>query len=192
MHVPQLLSLCSRARERQLLSPRRARARAPQQEEPPQWEASSLQQRVVPTRQNYRKARTAVKTQHSQKYTKLKLFLKSHSHASKNNILISLRQSRISVWFICNHIILRRDRYEREMQEKFHTWNDFPDDSTFYSLFIFFFKINSYVIHFIQQIFIEHLLHNRFCFRDWDYSNGQNKVPALWSLHHSRIHRVGV
>jgi len=33
------------------------------------------------------------------------------------------------------------------------------------SLF-FFFKINSYVIHFIQQIFIEHLLHNRFCFKD--------------------------
>ena len=122
-----------------------------------------------------------------------KIILKVHSHASKSNILISLRQSRISVWFICNHIILRSDRYEREMQEKFHTWNDFADDSTFYSLFFFFFfKRDSYFIHFIQQIFIEHLLHNRLCFRDWDYSNGQNKVPALRSLHHSRIHCVGV
>ena len=50
---PQLLSLCSRAQELQLLNPCSAttepreqralsRARAPQQEKPPQWEASAL------------------------------------------------------------------------------------------------------------------------------------------------------
>ena len=53
--VPQLLSLCSRAREPQLLSPRATateastlRARAPQQEKPPQWEARTPQRRVAP------------------------------------------------------------------------------------------------------------------------------------------------
>ena len=55
--VPQLLSLRSGAREPQLLSPRATtteahvpRARAPQQEKPPQWEACAPQQRVVPAR----------------------------------------------------------------------------------------------------------------------------------------------
>ena len=49
-HVPQLLSLCSRAREPQLLSPcattteaRVPRAHAPQQEKPPQREARAPQ-----------------------------------------------------------------------------------------------------------------------------------------------------
>ena len=53
--VPQLLSLRSRAREPQLLSPRAIapeahvpRARAPQQEKPLQWEAHTPQQRVAP------------------------------------------------------------------------------------------------------------------------------------------------
>ena len=57
--VPQLLSLCSRAREPQLLSPHAAtteahvpRAHAPQQEKPPQWEACALQQRVAPAHRN--------------------------------------------------------------------------------------------------------------------------------------------
>ena len=57
--VPQLLSLCSRAREPQLLSPcattteaRVPRARAPQQEKPPQWEAHAPQRRVAPARRN--------------------------------------------------------------------------------------------------------------------------------------------
>ena len=58
-HVPQLLSLCSRACEPQLLSPRATAraptARAPHQEEPLQWEACAPQQRVAPTRHNYRK-----------------------------------------------------------------------------------------------------------------------------------------
>ena len=60
--VPQLLSLRSRAREPQLLSPRAAtteahapRARAPQQEKPPQWEARAPQQRVALARRNWRK-----------------------------------------------------------------------------------------------------------------------------------------
>ena len=51
-HVPQLLSLCSRAHELQLLSPRATtteapapRARAPQQEKPLQWEARAPQWR---------------------------------------------------------------------------------------------------------------------------------------------------
>ena len=49
-HAAQLLSLCSRAWEPQLLNPllllltpRRCRARAPQQEKPPQREAHALQ-----------------------------------------------------------------------------------------------------------------------------------------------------
>ena len=53
-HVPQLLSLRSRAREPQLLNLHATTteahvptARAPQQEKPPQW--------VAPTRRNYRK-----------------------------------------------------------------------------------------------------------------------------------------
>ena len=57
--VPQLLSLCCRAREPQLLSPRATtteahmpRARAPQQEKPLQWEARALQQRVAPACHN--------------------------------------------------------------------------------------------------------------------------------------------
>ena len=56
---PQLLSLRSRAREPQLTSlrattteARAPRARAPQQEKPPKWEACALQQRVAPTRRN--------------------------------------------------------------------------------------------------------------------------------------------
>ena len=58
-HAPQLLSLRSRAREPQLLSPcattteaRAPRARAPQQEKPPQWEARAPQQRVASARHN--------------------------------------------------------------------------------------------------------------------------------------------
>ena len=55
--VPQLLSLCSRAHEPQLLSPRAAtteahvpRAHAPQQEKPLQWEARGPQRTVARTR----------------------------------------------------------------------------------------------------------------------------------------------
>ena len=58
-HAPQLLSLRSRARAPQLLSPRATtteahtlRARAPQQEKPPQWEARAPQRRVAPARRN--------------------------------------------------------------------------------------------------------------------------------------------
>ena len=58
-HAPQLLSLRSRAREPQLLSPRATpteahvpRARAPQQEKPPQWEARAPQWRETPARRN--------------------------------------------------------------------------------------------------------------------------------------------
>ena len=60
--APQLLSLCSRACEPQLLRPRatttEVRApgvRAPQQEKPPQWEALVLQWRVAPACHNQRK-----------------------------------------------------------------------------------------------------------------------------------------
>ena len=58
-HVPQLLSLCSGAREPQLQSPHAAttealmpRARALQQEKPLQWEAHAPQRRVAPARHN--------------------------------------------------------------------------------------------------------------------------------------------
>ena len=57
--VTQLLSLRSRAREPQLLSPRAAatevrvpKARALQQEKPPQWEARALERRVAPAHRN--------------------------------------------------------------------------------------------------------------------------------------------
>ena len=57
--APQLLSLRSRVCEPQLLSPRATageahapRARAPQWERPPQWEACALQGRVAPARRN--------------------------------------------------------------------------------------------------------------------------------------------
>ena len=57
--APQLLSLRSRAREPQLLSPcattteaHAPRARAPQQKKPLQWEARVPQQRVAPARHN--------------------------------------------------------------------------------------------------------------------------------------------
>ena len=46
-HVPQLLS--PRATTTEAHAPR---ARAPQQEKPPQWEARALQRRVAPTRRN--------------------------------------------------------------------------------------------------------------------------------------------
>ena len=58
-HVPQLLSLCPRAHVLQLLSPcattteaRAPRACAPQQENPPQWEAHAPQRRVAPVHHN--------------------------------------------------------------------------------------------------------------------------------------------
>ena len=57
--LPQLLSLRSRAREPQLLSPsattteaRTPRARAPQLEKTPQWEACTPQRREGPARRN--------------------------------------------------------------------------------------------------------------------------------------------
>ena len=58
-HAPQLLSLRSRTRVPQLLSPRATttevrapRARAPQQEKPPQWEARTPQRRAAPAHGN--------------------------------------------------------------------------------------------------------------------------------------------
>ena len=62
--APQLLSLRSRAHEPQLLSLRATttdeacppRARAPQQEKPPQWEACAPQQSVAPARRQLEKA----------------------------------------------------------------------------------------------------------------------------------------
>ena len=60
--VPQLLSLRSRAREPQLLSPWATtteacapRAGAPKQEKPPQWDAHAPQRRVAPAHHNWRK-----------------------------------------------------------------------------------------------------------------------------------------
>ena len=57
--APQLLSLCSRAREPQLLSPWATtteahvpKAHAPQQEKPLKWEAHAPQRRVAPARRN--------------------------------------------------------------------------------------------------------------------------------------------
>ena len=51
-HVPQPLSLFSRAYVPQLLKPVCTRACAPQEEKPLQWEVHALQQRVAPAHCN--------------------------------------------------------------------------------------------------------------------------------------------
>ena len=51
----------------QLLKPTCPRARAPQQEEPPQWEDRAPQGRVAPLTATRESPHTAMKTQHSQK-----------------------------------------------------------------------------------------------------------------------------
>ena len=73
--MPQLLSLCSRAHEPQLLSPcattteaRAPIARALQQEKPPQQEACAPQQKSTPAAATRESLRAAMKTQRSQKY----------------------------------------------------------------------------------------------------------------------------
>ena len=68
-HASQLWSLCSRAREPQLLSPSATtpEAHALQQEKAPQREASLLKLENSPARRNERKASAARKTQHRQK-----------------------------------------------------------------------------------------------------------------------------
>ena len=73
-HELQLLSLHFRALEPQLLSPRATttepcapRARAPQQEKPPQWEARAPQQRVALLAATRENLCAATKTQCSQK-----------------------------------------------------------------------------------------------------------------------------
>ena len=60
-------SLCSRAQEPQLLEPTHPRAWALQQEKPPQGAAQTQQLERGPHSQLEEKARTATKTQHSQK-----------------------------------------------------------------------------------------------------------------------------
>ena len=54
VRAPQLLSLCSRAPDPQLLSlhATTSEARALQQEKPRQWEAHAMQRRVAPTHHN--------------------------------------------------------------------------------------------------------------------------------------------
>ena len=74
-HVPQLLFLFSEAPETinywshlpQLLKPKIPRARAWQQEKPPQWEACTPQLESGPWSPKLEKAHTVTKTQHSQK-----------------------------------------------------------------------------------------------------------------------------
>ena len=65
--VPQLLSLCSRAQEPQLLKLMSPRARALQQEKLPQREACTPQLESNPCSPQLEEVRAAVKTQHSQK-----------------------------------------------------------------------------------------------------------------------------
>ena len=68
-HAPQLLSLCSRAWETQLVSPHATGpgAHAPQQEKPPQGEARAPQLESSSHTLKRRKTCAAMKTQHSQK-----------------------------------------------------------------------------------------------------------------------------
>ena len=81
--MPQLLSLHSRAHEPQLLSLCATsteacvpRARAPQQEKPPQREAHALQETVVPARCNQRKACVQQRRPNTAKKTTKKLLVK--------------------------------------------------------------------------------------------------------------------
>ena len=65
--VPQLLSLCSRAREPQLPKPKCPRARTLEQEKPPQGETRTRQLERSPYSSQLEETRTAVKTQRGQK-----------------------------------------------------------------------------------------------------------------------------
>ena len=62
----QLLSLCSRAWEPQLLKPVHPRAHTLQKEKPPQWKAHVLRLESSPHALQLEKACVAMKTQHSQ------------------------------------------------------------------------------------------------------------------------------
>ena len=65
--APQLLSLCSRACEPQLLKPTHLKPVLLNKEKPPQWEARAPHRRVAPARRNRESPRAATKTQRSQK-----------------------------------------------------------------------------------------------------------------------------
>ena len=70
--MPQLLSLCSRAWEPQLLKLVHPRALAPQQKKPPQWEAVKPQ--LESSHHNQRKTGAAMKTQFIAKINKYDFF----------------------------------------------------------------------------------------------------------------------
>ena len=79
--APWLLSLCSRARELQLLSPHATatevhapRAQAARQEKPPPWEACAPQRGGAPTRRNQRKPAHSVKYMIDDLFKKNKVF----------------------------------------------------------------------------------------------------------------------
>ena len=83
LHVPQLLSLYSRAREPQLLSPCATtteahvpRAHAPQQEKLQQWEAHAPQRRVAPALHDQRKAAQSNEDPTQPKINKINKFIK--------------------------------------------------------------------------------------------------------------------
>ena len=65
-YLPQLLSLCSRARELQLLKPDHPRTHTLQQDKPPQWKAHVLQLETSPHPLQLEKACGAMKIQHGQ------------------------------------------------------------------------------------------------------------------------------
>jgi len=65
--VPQLLSLCSRARKPQLSKPKCPRARALEQEKPPQGETHTRQLEHSPHSSQLEETCAAVKTQRGQK-----------------------------------------------------------------------------------------------------------------------------
>ena len=64
-HAPQLLSLCSRALKLQLLSPHTLKPVLLNKRNHHNEKPEHCNQRVAPTHHNWRKAFTAVKTQHS-------------------------------------------------------------------------------------------------------------------------------
>lgn len=117
-----------------------------------------------------------------------------HSRASKSNsplILIYLRKSRI---------LVRSGRCKEKWRKTPILWRNIlyspmtarEDVLLTLSTPLFFekrFQCNS--IHSIHQIFTEHLLCDRLGFRGWEYSSGQNKVPALVELTLSRVCCVG-
>ena len=101
--APQLLSLCFGAQEPQLLKPMPPKACAPQQEEPPQWAASTPQPERRPCSLQLEKAQETAGDS-AAKYKQIKLVFKKRERKSMSKvglppILISVTNNLSKQWF---------------------------------------------------------------------------------------------